>query len=233
VAAFVNRYFEPAWESIRPVPIVRIDFGNGHEITRTLHGNIASYVCDSAGRVFDILPGIYQPGAYLDRLGQFRLLHNYAGQEGADKVAGRLKKYHDDQAKALKANEPPSRFVNMGDMSKARIEGQLKAVLLAGKVAPPTPANAKAAEPARSAQPKLSSAEELANWTALAEDTALNETVRKRQIHGMLAAAGPVPPRDVVRPLYKEVLHADLDDPYLGLGKTLFGNYPFAGEEAR
>jgi hypothetical protein len=29
------------------------------------------------------------------------------------------------------------------------------------------------------------------------------------------------------------VLHADLDDPYLGLGKSLFANYPFAAEDKK
>jgi hypothetical protein len=32
--------------------------------------------------------------------------------------------------------------------------------------------------------------------------------------------------------MYKEVLNADLDDPYLGLGRVLFANYPFAKEDA-
>jgi hypothetical protein len=31
----------------------------------------------------------------------------------------------------------------------------------------------------------------------------------------------------LVKWLYKEVLHLDLDDPYLGLQTTLFDGYPF------
>jgi hypothetical protein len=38
-------------------------------------------------------------------------------------------------------------------------------------------------------------------------------------------------PEKVTRPLYRDVLHADLDDPYLGLGQALFGTYPFARED--
>ncbi len=227
VSAFVNRHFEPVWESLRPVPIVRIDFGNGNVLTRTLHGNIATYVCDAEGQALDILPGIYQPAVFLDRLYQFRLLHNYVGQEGKEKVAGRLHKYHADQAKALRENQPPGRFVNMADMAKCQIEGQLKAVLLAGKSVPPQPVTPT------SEKPNLSSADELATWTALAEDTAVNESVRKRQVHELLAGTGPVRPAVLRKPLYRDILHADLDDPYLGLGKTLFANYPFAGEERR
>ena len=64
VSAFINQHFEPAWEMVRPVPIVRIDFGNGNVATRTLRGNVASYVCGADGQIVDILPGIYTPAAY-------------------------------------------------------------------------------------------------------------------------------------------------------------------------
>jgi hypothetical protein len=35
----------------------------------------------------------------------------------------------------------------------------------------------------------------------------------------------------VTKLVYKEVLHVDLDDPYLGLGEVLFATYPFAKED--
>jgi hypothetical protein len=35
----------------------------------------------------------------------------------------------------------------------------------------------------------------------------------------------------VTRPLYRDVLHADLDDPYQGLGKALFCTNTFARED--
>ena len=43
--------------------------------------------------------------------------------------------------------------------------------------------------------------------------------------------SGSIQPKDVTKQLYKEILHADLDDPYLGLGQTLFAGYPFAKED--
>ena len=76
----INNNFEPVWESVRPVPIVTIDFGNGTKITRTLHGNIATYLCNARGTVFDILPGIYEPGEYLNQLNQFALLYRHTRQ---------------------------------------------------------------------------------------------------------------------------------------------------------
>ena len=71
VAALINNRFEAAWESVRPVPLVTINFGNGHVLTRTLNGNIATYVCTADGKMLDVLPGVYEPTTYLDRLDQF------------------------------------------------------------------------------------------------------------------------------------------------------------------
>jgi hypothetical protein len=62
----------------------------------------------------------------------------------------------------------------------------------------------------------------------LAADTTYNETERRALIHRKLAELPTVHPDGVHRWLYKEVLHADLDDPYLGLSPVLFGKYPFS-----
>lgn len=58
------------------------------------------------------------------------------------------------------------------------------------------------------------------------EDTFINETLRRRQIHTKLAA-WPTNSAELKNWLYREVLHCDLSDPYLGLSKTLFASYPF------
>ena len=88
VAQFINARFEPAWEMVREVPIVRIDFGGGKVVTRTLHGNILTSVCAADGTLLDALPGIYTAAAYRDQLDQFRLLHQaYAAVPAADRVA--------------------------------------------------------------------------------------------------------------------------------------------------
>ncbi len=229
VASFINRNFEPVWESVRPVPIVRIDFGNGTVLTRTLHGNIATQVCTADGRVLDILPGIYEPQSYLHSLNQFRLLHNYVVR-AKDQGAARLKEYHEGQVRALKENEAPPQFVNHAGLSKRMIEGGILAVLVSGKEAQQWRATSIKTHKGND-QPKLPSNNDIANWKILAEDTRINETTRRLQIHEMLAAAGPAQPKAVTKKLYKEVLHADLDDPYLGLGQTLFAGYPFAKEE--
>jgi hypothetical protein len=268
VAAFVNRYFEPAWESVRPVPLIRIDFGNGTVINRTLHGNIATYVCNADGRVLDILPCIYTAKVYVNRLNQLRLLANYMGQAAGDRQEARLKDYHKRQLDALTRNDLP-RVVraNPAGVTKAVIESRVEGMLVSGKQAPP--GQATVGERNHAPAPKLDSREDLAkrkllagvtkgkiesrletvlvsgtqapkldsrdlaNWKLLAEDTRQNEKVRRRQVHEMLAAGGMVKPDAITKRLYKEVLHSDLDDPYLGLGKALFANYPFTDDRVR
>ena len=57
----LNTEFVPCWESVRPVPKVTIDFGNGHLVHRTLTGNTVMYICLPNGEVVDALPGVFTP----------------------------------------------------------------------------------------------------------------------------------------------------------------------------
>jgi hypothetical protein len=224
VAGLINRGFEPVWQSVRPVPLVHFDFGNGQQLTRTLHGNIATYVCTADGKVLDILPGIYTPAVYVDRLNQFRLLVNFVDQVGKDQREARVRAYHGGQAEALARHQAAPRFINMADMSKRRIEGGIKAVLMARGAELPRVTGGSTLP---SQDLGLAAAEDLAGWKHLSEDSTLNETVRRQQIHELLAKNSLLSPEAVTRPLYRDILHADLDDPYLGLGSVLFANYPF------
>jgi len=60
------------WESVRPVPLVTLDFGDGRRITRTLTGNSGHLVLDPRGRLVDALPGLFTPDAFLALLPQAR-----------------------------------------------------------------------------------------------------------------------------------------------------------------
>jgi hypothetical protein len=226
VASFIDRNFEPVWQSVRPVPVVQIDFGS-ETITRTLHGNIATYACTADGEVLDILPGIYTPDAYLSGLNQLRLLAVYVKQGGKTKGVACLRQYHEAQLEALRARKPGPRLVESAGVTKALIERSIQVALVPGN----TPdAKAASTRPA-GGQPQFKASEDGELWKLLIEDTFLNENTRRRQIHEMLANAGPFRPEQIVGRLYKEVLHTDLDDPYLGLGSVLFTHYPFASED--
>jgi hypothetical protein len=251
---FIHESFEPVWESVRPVPTLTLDFGNGKTITRTLHGNIASYVCTAEGQVLDILPGMYSTEAYLNQLNQMWLLHAYLLKKEPAEREKALREYHQTQADALAKNILPGQFIEM-DMSKLRIERSAKKIMvrfLPPKSAPSapitTPSNpapttnktekadagkgvierpAKKVLATSNASDSSSNADDVAQWQELGEDTLINEHSRRLQIHHQLAKIGSPQPAAITKWLYAEVLHADLDDPYLGLGSLLNGSYPF------
>jgi hypothetical protein len=241
VARFINQNFEPTWEMVREVPIIHIDFGGGNVLTRTLHGNILTSVCTADGQTLDALPGIYNPPAYLDQLDQFRLLYQNFNKVAANGREKWVRDYHENAVAAIKAKQTPARFVETKPfmpVGKAVIEIPAQVLLARGQLpgqfgqqGPPVANPFPAAPPPP--PPVTGDAEELAGWKALAEDTQLNETTRRRQIHELLAKEGLVAPSKVMKPIYRDVLHADLDDPYLGLGKSLFESYPFAKEDAK
>lgn len=65
ISEFLHQRFVLHWKSVRPVPKVTIDFGDGRKMERTVTGNSIHYVLDSEGRVVDALPGLYGPQAFL------------------------------------------------------------------------------------------------------------------------------------------------------------------------
>ena len=53
------------WKSVRPVPVITIDFGDGRKIEHTITGNSIHYVLDADGRPVDAIPGLYGPQAFV------------------------------------------------------------------------------------------------------------------------------------------------------------------------
>lgn len=228
VATQINLYFEPVWESVRAVPMVTIDFGNGTVVRRTLHGNVATYVCNAQGHVLDILPGIYEPPTYVDRLKQLHLVHKMVAQTGyGGDVDAILQNYHRRQFEALQSEGTHLRLEEHTRFSITRAEGPTRIILqparrIAARGNVPPGAAAVHVSTNRKNVP-----DDLASWEALARDTEVNEVVRRKAIHEYLTDKSGLRPADVKNWIYREVLHADLDDPYLGLGHVLFDNYPF------
>ncbi len=56
------------WQSVRPVPLITIDFGDGRKLARTITGNSIHYVLDSDGKPIEAFPGVYGPGAFVRNL---------------------------------------------------------------------------------------------------------------------------------------------------------------------
>jgi len=68
VSKLLRENFVLHWKSVRPVPVVTIDFGDGRKLQRTLTGNSIHYVLTSDGQVVDALPGLYGPKAFQSQL---------------------------------------------------------------------------------------------------------------------------------------------------------------------
>jgi hypothetical protein len=82
------------WESVRPVPKVTIDFGDGRKLERTLTGNSIHYILDEQGRPLDALPGLYGPAAFLRGLARAEeAFHAWRNAEPAERERV-LRSYH-------------------------------------------------------------------------------------------------------------------------------------------
>ncbi|MFN3167486.1 MAG: hypothetical protein ACE37H_10530 [Phycisphaeraceae bacterium] len=64
VGKLMREQFVLHWQSVRPVPVITVDMGDGRTIKRTITGNSAHYVLDPNGRVVDCLPGLYGPDTF-------------------------------------------------------------------------------------------------------------------------------------------------------------------------
>ncbi len=104
------------WESVRPVPLVTIDFGDGRRIERTLTGNSVHVVLDSRGRAVDALPGLFDKPTFL------ALLSQSLGFAAADRAE--LAHLHARAHLQPRVSPPPSRAMAASTlaMTKHRVE---------------------------------------------------------------------------------------------------------------
>lgn len=223
IANLINENFEPAWESVGPVPRISIDFGNGNIVRRTLHGNVATYVCSSDGRVFDILPGAYDANTYFDQLSS--ILHAFQSLPPDESMrANRAREYHLAKSQELTTK---SRSVPQATFSITGVERPARRAVRGQLVGNADPNQARPTEKIGE-QPTTAWQRVLAT---LVEDSSWNESHRRQLIHDYLAAGQSTAITDVYPWLYREVLDTDLADPYLGIGKLLNQNYPFDDDQ--
>lgn len=68
VSSYLRDHFILHWQSLRPVPRITIDMGDGRRIERTITGNSIHYVLDADGNPIDALPGLYGAKAFIAEL---------------------------------------------------------------------------------------------------------------------------------------------------------------------
>ena len=206
LALWINENFEPVWESVRPVPVVRVNFGGGHQVTRTLHGNTATYVCNADGHVIDILPGVYSRAEYRRQLSTIvDLAAACRGQEKRE-LQATLAAYHRTEY----WKRPPLEEGSVPFASKRVVERPVEEAIT-GRPKGGSGNGGRTADP----------------FPHLATDDRANEERRRPLIHGQLRYGQLVPPEELTDWLYRTVLETDLRDPLLGLGPMLVGSDPF------
>ncbi len=101
ISSFLRENFILHWQSVRPVPVVTIDFGDGRKLKRTLTGNSIHYVLTPGGEIVDALPGLYGPAAFLARVTKLAdVARQVAALPAADRSAW-LVQYHQQQWDAI------------------------------------------------------------------------------------------------------------------------------------
>jgi hypothetical protein len=109
------------WQSVRAVPKVTIDFGDGRRMVRTLTGNSLHLVLDAYGRPVDALPGLLSPDVFRKLLVR---AHALAVGDRSNVVAG-----HDrallEPVSAPRAPEPRAVEASKLAMSKHRVEAPI------------------------------------------------------------------------------------------------------------
>ena len=85
ISQVMRENFVLHWQSVRPVPKVTIDFGDGRKLERTVTGNSAHYVLDASGQPLDVLPGLYSPKEFLAWLERSQQLFSDSASSKQDK----------------------------------------------------------------------------------------------------------------------------------------------------
>lgn len=101
VSSVLRDRFILHWKSVRPVPRVTIDYGDGRKLERTLTGNSIHYILDAEGRPVDALPGLYGPQAFLRELQRAEAVARQTANQTDDARAETLARYHQSRVDAL------------------------------------------------------------------------------------------------------------------------------------
>jgi hypothetical protein len=104
IAKLLREKYILHWQSVRPVPKITIDFGDGRKVQQTITGNSIHYILDKTGRPIDALPGLYAPQAFKRHLSQgAEFVAKYHQLAQSDREAA-IDNYHQTQLFSLQAN---------------------------------------------------------------------------------------------------------------------------------
>jgi hypothetical protein len=94
VSQYLRDHFILHWQSVRPVPRITIDMGDGRRIERTITGNSIHYILDANGNPIDALPGLYGAKSFLAELDRAVTTEQQASRLSSPAREAFLKNYH-------------------------------------------------------------------------------------------------------------------------------------------
>lgn len=94
VSRYLRDHFVLHWQSVRPVPRITIDMGDGRRIERTITGNSIHYILDAEGNPIDALPGLYGAKTFLAELDRAVAAEQRASNLTGQNRAQFLANYH-------------------------------------------------------------------------------------------------------------------------------------------
>jgi len=235
VSQYLRDHFILHWKSVRPVPRITVDFGDGRKIERTLAGNSIHYILDAEGRPIDALPGLYGPKAFLKGLAEAEMAALTSASLTSAAKDEYLRKYHNDRYAAIlqswqndlnatgnSANSSiqtadEAVWVSIANLhfadaqldqaSRALIESKHPTAMAAGRVAV---TKARVENPLALMMSNLQ--------RSIAEDTVRNEYLLHSQIHQWFGSgAAPQGVEQLNARVYANLFLTPDSDPWLGL----------------
>jgi hypothetical protein len=231
------------WKSVRRVPKVTIDFGDGRKLVRTLTGNSVHHVLDPDGRPLDALPGLLSPHAFRGALEQDLALAEQLATAGDQREAV-LAAWHRRKLEPLVAHwaqrlakqgavvpaklasDPETALVALDAATRVRGYAQLATPVslapevekaIAARFPDAWRANERAPTKAILESPVLAGLREI-EWT-FGRDSIENELWHHGRIHAWFVRRAPEAGELVAlnRKVYGELFQSPLDDPWYGL----------------
>jgi hypothetical protein len=123
ISALLSEQFILHWESVRPVPRLTVDMGDGRKLMGTITGNSIHYVLDQNGRLVDAIPGLYGPRAFTAALERAARVARQVGREPDPAYANAVRWFHRDRAQATEA-ELARRLEGSGDTARELVQAQ-------------------------------------------------------------------------------------------------------------
>ncbi|HEY0007157.1 MAG TPA: hypothetical protein VGB55_00395 [Tepidisphaeraceae bacterium] len=192
LTALLRAQFILHWESLRPVPTITIDFGDGRQVKRTITGNSIHYILSPEGTVIDALPGMYDVRTFTNALQRIANIN-----WGTTMSPQELLHYRRDAIASLLLINPVRRAAAPRPADRASDRALVKRIAEG-------PTLAATRNPGDS----------------VAADTALNQRQFRPQILQWLNAGADRDLPALNKRIYAELFLAPLDDPDMGLNPS-------------